>query len=243
MIIVTGASENHRLSLINLIHSFCIHCNNSAELDTIIVYNLGINDDLWMEVQSQFANYKNIIYRTFDYSKYPEWFDINIEAGQYAWKPAIIYETAILHETANDIILWMDAGNLITDGLEILRNFIRANGIYSGISSGKIIRWTHPKTIDFLKCEETDVQNRNGACLGFDPNKDFVKDFIRKYYEFCGIKECICPEGSSRENHRQDQSVFTILFYYYKRIYNFDELNDTENFMLSYPGYTIHNDV
>lgn len=243
MIIVTGASENHRLSLINLIHSFFIHCNSSAELDTIIVYNLGITTEKWTELQTQFANYANIIYKTFDYSKYPEWFDINVAAGQYAWKPAIIYETMIIHEKANDIIMWMDAGNLITDGLEILRNFTKANGIYSGISSGSINDWTHPKTIDYFKCKKTDLQNRNGACLAFDTNKDFVKEFIKKYYEFCKIKECICPEGSSRENHRQDQSVFTILFYYYKQIYKFNELNDTDIFMLSFTGYTIHNDA
>jgi hypothetical protein len=243
MIIVTGASENHRLSLINFINSFLTHCNNSAELDTIIVYNLGIDVKKWTELQTQFANYANIIYKIFDYSKYPEWFNINIEAGQYAWKPAIIYETAIIHEKANDIIIWMDAGNLITDGLEILRNFIRVNGIYSGISNGSINDWTHPKTIDFFKCQKTDVQNRNGACLGFNTNKNFVKEFIKNYYEFCSMKECICPEGSSRENHRQDQSVFTILFYYYKCIYKYDELNDIDELLLTYSGYTIHNDV
>ena len=60
MIIVTGASENHRLSLINLIRSFFIHCNK--ELDTIIVYDLGINPEKWIEIQTQFASHKNIIY-------------------------------------------------------------------------------------------------------------------------------------------------------------------------------------
>jgi hypothetical protein len=47
-------------------------------------------------------------------------------------------------------------------------------------------------------------------------------------------KNCIAPNGSNRQNHRQDQAVFSILFYKY--------LN-TSSFSNNYLGYTIHNDV
>jgi hypothetical protein len=238
MIIVTGSSNNHYLSLINLILSFIDKCDKN---DKMIVCDLGIDSIRWTNLQTQFANNTNILYKTFDYSKYPEWFNINIDAGQYAWKPAIVYETMI--ENSGEIIIWMDAGNLIMNGIEQLKSFIKSNGIYSGISSGFINDWTHPKTIAFFKCHKTDKQNRNGACLGFDTSKNFVKDFVKKYYEFCKIKECICPDGSNRENHRQDQSVFTILFYYCKDIYKFKELNNTDQFMKFFAGYSVHNDV
>ena len=67
----------------------------------------------------------NFHFKIFDYSKYPSWFNINIEAGQYAWKPVIIYDTFL--EFQNEIIIWMDAGNLIHDNLDKLEDFIKKN--------------------------------------------------------------------------------------------------------------------
>jgi hypothetical protein len=86
MIIVTGASNNHYLSLINLIDSF-VEKNTKNNL---IVYNLGLDYDKWNFIQEKYKN-AIFLYKIFDYAKYPSWFNINIEAGQYAWKPTIIY--------------------------------------------------------------------------------------------------------------------------------------------------------
>lgn len=41
--------------------------------------------------------------RTFDFSKYPRYFDITLEAGQYAWKPIIVLE--VLRE-ASCPVMW-----------------------------------------------------------------------------------------------------------------------------------------
>ena len=62
---------------------------------------------------------------------------------------------------------------------------------------------------------------RNGACVAFNYSIDWVKTFVKEYRDLACIKECIAPEGSSRSNHRQDQSVLSILFYKYHRKYNF----------------------
>jgi arginyl-tRNA--protein-N-Asp/Glu arginylyltransferase len=47
--------------------------------------------------------------------------------------------------------------------------------------------------------------------------------FLEKFNECASTKECIAPVGSSRANHRQDQAVFTILYY---------------KFMMTHPSYT-----
>jgi hypothetical protein len=62
------------------------------------------------------------------------------------------------------------------------------------------------------------------------------------------IKECIAPHGSSRENHRQDQAVFTVLYYNY----HLAQLPKKDNMVVNrelfaylignYIGYSIHND-
>ena len=88
MYIITGASDNHYLTLMNMIDSF-IKYNDRHKL---IIYNLGLEETKWNNIKEKYNN-KGFIFKIFDYSKYPEWFNINIEAGQYAWKPTIIYDT------------------------------------------------------------------------------------------------------------------------------------------------------
>lgn len=226
MYIITGASDNHYLTLMNMIDSF-IRYNDGHKL---IIYNLGLEESKWNHIKEKY-NDKDFIFKVFDYSKYPEWFNINIEAGHYAWKPTIIYNTFL--EYTDEIVVWMDAGNLITEKLQKLESFLIDNYIYSATSSGTIKDWTHPSTIEYLNCTNTGHENRNGACMGFNTKIDLVKDFITEFYNCAMDKNCIAPDGSSRRNHRQDQAVFTILFYKYFS-------NPISNCHLC---YSIHNDI
>lgn len=235
MIILSGASDNHYASLLNFINSF-IQFN---EKNTLIVYNLGIDADKWKYIISKYSNNQFILFKVFDYSKYPSWFNININAGQYAWKPTIIYNTFI--EYANDILVWMDAGNLIKNNLHELEEFIMNNCVYSANSDGNILKWTYPDTIKYMNCSWTNKVNRNGACIGLNANVDFVKELITDFYNYSQIKECIAPEGSSRKNHRQDQAVFSILFYKYLQGTSY-EMYHTEDWK-NHLCYSIHNDV
>jgi hypothetical protein len=66
------------------------------------------------------------------------------------------------------------------------------------------------------------------------------KEFINEFYICAQDKNCIAPEGSSRKNHRQDQAVFTILFYKYLDDKNVKYHTGDWNYHL---GYSIHNDV
>jgi hypothetical protein len=230
MIIITGASDNHYLSLINMINSFIKH----NEKNTLLIYNLGFSADKWNNIQTMFNN-NSLTFKIFDYSKYPEWFNIHIEAGQYAWKPTIIYNTFL--DNNNEKIVWMDAGNLIHTNLNELEYYLDYYYIYSATSSGNIKLWTHPSTIKYMNCKWIHMQNRNAACLGFNCKIDKVKDFIKEFYDCAQIKDCIAPEGSSRKNHRQDQAVFSVLFYKYNLS------NHYINNLRGHLGYSIHNDV
>jgi len=234
MYIITGASDNHYLTIMNMIDSF-IKYNDRHKL---IIYNLGLEETKWNNIKEKYNN-QDFIFKIFDYSKYPEWFNINIEAGQYAWKPTIIYNTFL--EYTDEILVWMDAGNLINDNLQKLESFLINNYIYSATSGGLIKEWAHPLTIQYLNCKNIENENRNGACLGFNTKIGLVKDFITEFYNCALDKNCIAPEGSSRKNHRQDQSVFTILFYKYIMKYNFKEYTNTHHKI--HLGYSIHNDI
>jgi hypothetical protein len=227
MILITGASQNHYLSLDNFIYSFVKY----NQTNTLIVYDLGIDTPTWKELQEIYLEYSYIQFKEFDYSKYPEWFNINIDAGQYAWKPTIIYET--YQEYPNEILVWMDSGNLIHNDLNELEKDIIEYGIHSSVSGGNIQEWTHPTTIEFMNCNWTEKENKCGTCIGFDTTSIQVQQLIQDFYHYAQIKECIAPDGSNRQNHRQDQAVFSILFHKY----NF--YRGRTQFI----GYSIHNDV
>ncbi len=240
MIIVSGASNNHYKTLIQFINTFISFYPNNKFSDTesiiLIIYNLDIDEDKWIALKEQFK-YSHIIYKVFDYSKYPSYLNININAGEYAWKPVCIYDTC--EEYKDQVILWMDSGNKIIQHLDKLNNYILSSGIYTNYTSENIERLTHPKTLEYMKCDLNLYcnQNRNAACMGYNYKLEWVKKFVKEFYNLALIKECIAPEGSHRFNHRQDQAVFTILFYQYKLKYKFnDDLNIEK-------CYTIQNDI
>ena len=240
MIIITGASDNHYKTLIQFLNSFIKFYPNNTFSDTetisIVVYNLGITEDKWRELMNQFTQ-SHIIYKVFDYSKYPAYLNININAGEYAWKPVCLYNTC--QEYNDEIIMWMDSGTIIIKKLDKLHNYILKNGIYSEHSSGDIKKWTHPKTLEYMKCDPNlyTKQNRAGGYMGYNYKLVWVKEFVKELYNLALTKECIAPEGSSRHNHRQDQAVFNILFYQYQNKYMFNDEIDNDR------CYTLHNDI
>jgi len=234
MNIVTGASQNHVKSLNQFIESVYPY---QEHIQNLIIYNLGINDSDWesIKIMTKSKNIENTIFKAFDYNRYPKWYDINVNAGEYAWKSAIIMEIYSLFP--NTILFWMDAGNKITGDLVPLINDVKINGLYSGPTGGDIKKWTHANTLEILQPVNITLMNRNGACIGFDLSKSWVQNFITEFAEYCSNKDCIAPKGSSRKNHRQDQAILTILYYKYQDIWNFKMSN------FKFKCYTIHNDI
>ncbi len=214
--IVTGASQNHSKSMRQFLKSF--DCSSYL----VYVWDLGLTQETHQAFLDEFGN--TIQMRVFDYSKYPEWFAMEKEAGQYAWKPTLIYETmkeVLTYYPHIDVLFWCDAGNFCPDGnknIEDIKTWTYRNQLYSPFSEGDIMRWTYPATWRWFQINDNDpflrkYENRNGAVMSF-----FIKNMNIQYliYEFArcaSIKECIAPEGSSRANHRQDQAVFSILYW------------------------------
>ena len=77
--------------------------------------------------------------------------------------------------------------------------------------------------------------NRAAGFCGFNINNDNVRKFLTDYSNKAQIKDCIAPEGSSRKNHRQDQALFTVLYY----LYNREHKNPINN---NFVSVSVHND-
>lgn len=234
--ICTGASDNHSKSLLNFLESVYINIRCEYKM---FVYDLGMNEESLTRFKSLPQN-MNITLKKFDFENYPEYYNIQLNSGEYAWKSAIIKEVSDVLNNEH-VLLWCDAGNIITPQFDhnFMKNLLNRVGVYSPSSSGNVYIWTHPSVLKKFNSENNyellNFPNRNGAILYFNLYYKEVRDFIDDFYNYSMIKDYIAPEGSSRNNHRQDQALFTILYYFFVKKYNIPIENQ-------YYGILIHQD-
>ena len=228
LIIVTAADSSHFKSLKNLLSSILLYEKNIK----VIIVDLGLTKS---EVKELKIKFKTMEIRKFDYSKYPSYFDIKINAGEYAWKPVII--SNILNEFKCSII-WMDAGNIIVSPLRTIKKILNYTGFHVSYSSLKILDTTHPETLKFLKVsnETLNKQNIDASFVAVNYKFKNIKETIYKWKKCALIKKCIAPRGSNRKNHRQDQAVLGILAYQ-------ADIISSLLINMNHYGYKIHQDV
>lgn len=207
LIIVTGSDGSHFKSMYQLLESLIIFEKKTK----IIIFDLGLSRT---EIEILERKFPELELRKFNYADYPSYFNIKINAGEYAWKPVIIND--ILNEFKTSVC-WLDGGNKLTKPLTSIRKILELYGFYSPFSKGTISEWTHPKTLEYMGSLNDKFivrqQNLNGACVSANYNNIAVRNVIQKWSDCAKTKNCIAPKGSSRENHRQDQAVLSVLVY------------------------------
>jgi len=206
--IITASDYKFYESLIQLIDSIIIHEPNT----NIVVYDIGLMTSHIEELKKT----NRVELKTFDFEKYPKFLserDKFGKLGAYAWKSAILNE--VLEHENKDIVLWLDAGNILTSSLKRLKKVVLLNNFYSPLSAGNLIDWCHPKTLQYLNAPKYIFKKANltGGLVAFNTASSFAKDLAKKWYKNSMIEDCIAPPDSDRNNHRQDQSVLSILFY------------------------------
>ena len=208
IVFVTAAEKNYFKQLDSLLESYYKNLNNK-----LIVYDIGLENG---QVNYLKDKYENLIIRIFRFNNYPkfigEYFDDKL--GNYAWKPIIVNE---LIQECKSKVVWLDAGNLITKKIVFLKIALSAMGIIVPTSSNTIRDWTHPKTIEYIGINNKYLDSNNYASglIGFDYKSKKANKIADLWSNFSQIQECISPLDSSRENHRQDQAVLTLLLYKY----------------------------
>ena len=208
IIFVTAAEKNYFKQLDSLLESYYKNLNNK-----LIVYDIGLENG---QVNYLKDKYEKLNIRIFRFNHYPkfigEYFDDKL--GNYAWKPIIVNE---LIQECKSKVVWLDAGNLITKKIVFLKIALSATGIIVPTSSNTIRDWTHPKTIEYIGINNKHLDSNNYASglIGFDYKSKKANKIAELWSNFSQIQECISPLDSSRENHRQDQAVLTLLLYKY----------------------------
>ena len=221
-VVVTGASDNHALSLISFLYSTLLACPQSP----LVIVDYGLSSKsltgLWgnvsqiYSIRQQLGSFAPIYYRKFNFDNFPKWFQLNTPSrGGYAWKVVSIYD--VLTEFKG-LVVWSDAGNVFNNlGVEIQRT--RRNGFFSGQAGHSVGVLTHDSTYQFIeemgwKTNVRSIKDKrscNGANLFFDYwNNTVMTNVVYPYVKCSYTKRCIDPNGSNRRNHRQDQSIISI---------------------------------
>ena len=208
LVVVTGSDSQFFSSAIQLLTSIRINENDIK----VIFYDLGL--DLTQKKALTEA-FPDVVYKKFDFDNYPSFFserDGHMKLGAYAWKSSIVYEVLLKEKS---LVLWLDAGNILNGNLNNIKVILQAIGFYSPYSAGKVEDWTHIETIKYIKASSKDIKKSNltGGLIGFNYDNKFSMNIARQWKELSEIKDCIAPRGSNRDNHRQDQSIISILFH------------------------------
>ncbi len=212
LVIVSASDENFFESLLQFINSVIKYEPKAL----LVIYNLGMSDEQIKEL-SMIEN-QNTQIVDFEFSKYPEFLNSRDEfnkLGAYAWKSAIINDC--LNKFTDHYLIWNDAGNLLLSDLSRLKTVLHKYGFYSPRSNGTIEEWTHVKTINKFKLSDNDKikkkPNLTGGLVGLKTSSLKSKELIKQWFHYSMKEEYISPEGSNRDNHRQDQSLLSIIFY------------------------------
>ena len=227
MLLLTGASANHARSLVKFLESVRRH---EPDLE-VQVFDLGLGKE---RSRVEAVGFR---VRVFPYDRYPAFCKITErDAGKYAWKPIIL--ASVLEETKRPV-LWLDAGCLLTGPIRGLTRSMSSEkyDAWSPVSQGKLGDWTHKSTLHLMgvpsSWRET-VDNRSGGLVSFAPTPNGLH-VARTWRQYALNRDAIAPRGSSRDNHRQDQSLLSILF-------AFAEANGVHILQGSFYGILIHQD-
>ena len=195
LVFVTGADNSFFESLVQLVD----HFQNKFPNNTLIIYNLGINE---RKLSNLISSYPNIIVKQFNFHEYPTFYskrDNFKKLGSYAWKSAIIYEVIKEYESQ---VIWMDTGNLVKGKLIFLRIVLSAFGFVSPFSVGSIKEWTHPSVLDVLSVKSNISKKRNltGGLVGFDYSNENSMKLLKDWFTFSKDEQYIYPPNSNRSN-------------------------------------------
>jgi uncharacterized protein DUF1647 len=213
VIVVTAASSNHFGALRYMLESL------RAVEARVECYDLGLTA---REVRA-LPRWAGLFYHKFDFHAYPPHMNVEVNAGEYAWKPVIVAEVVdrVRRSETPDDVLWTDAGSYF-HALEPIATRVRSgDGLWVRRSSGTMGQWTHPRMFDSLGADPSayaDLPNADATLVGFATGhaspavRDRVyREVIVPWKAGAMAKDCIAPPGSSRRNHRQDQALLSYL--------------------------------
>jgi hypothetical protein len=248
--IITAADDHYFNTLVNFIENYI----NQFDGKYLIVYDLGFNKENYIKIYEMKIKY-NFLFKKFNYDLYPEHVDLKKYNGlfsSYAFKPIILYNEANDLENTNNILIWMDSANRFNiESINNICNSVINYGLYTPLANEEktieSIELNHPETVKYFGLSDYEHKNslRNicGNLIGFNYKSKSGNEIIDKWYFSSLETNVIMPEGSSRNNHRQDQTILSILIYLFEKKNNifFEKNNFNVSFWNKFDNSTVQN--
>lgn len=211
-VILTAADEFYFRTFCQFVYSF--NKQKEYENSELICYDLGFNEDQKSHLNQLIKKIPNLSVRNFDFSKYPDF--VQLEFRTYSFKPIMVNE---VFEEKQGNLLWLDSATILNEPLTYVWDQIDQHGLYAPIGgSGTLKEWTLQPTLDYMNVPEAHYTARNicGCMCGFGYHNVTIRDLVSEWKRYSLIYECIKPEGANRYNHKDDQSILTILLNQFK---------------------------
>jgi len=220
--IITAANDDYILTLLNFLNH---HTSIGIFFEDIVIYDLGLNNDNLQKINMVSSNRCEI--KKLNYDEYSEYVNLTKYNGlncSYAFKPIIIYREANLNKTVP--LIWLDSAcNLNMESFQNIYNTIMKEGFYCPIGNSEktieSIELNHPQTVKLIGLTKEEhlnsLQSRLACMCGVLYSNTNGFHILNEWHRYSLIKDVIFPDGSSRNNHRQDQSVLSCLMYLYEK--------------------------
>lgn len=222
-LIITGCSDNHLNSTINLLYSIVYTDKNAS----IVFVDYGISDEniqilvkeltFIHQIHMNLQSHAQLFYRKFNFRNFPEWWSIKDRKvrGAYSWKVVSYFD--VLNQTKR-IINWTDGGSLWRGKFFTDKSRAIEHGIFTPYAYDSLVRWAHWLSNKFLIDNKmvTKIFLGKGLCTAgyvwFDYRNQTIMDTIVKPLLQCAYtRKCISPYKTSRANHRQDQAILSAM--------------------------------
>lgn len=181
-------------TLIASLHDICFD-----SYDMMFVYDLGLS----LENRKDFERMEKV--KVIDYPReayYPEFLD----RRYYGFK--IFSENHAAKFSEN--VLWLDAGICVLSDISVIFDIIDRDHIFLVEDKSQINRrWTSPKCVSAMCATDEELSGFHliAGVLGYKVGGNY-QFFIDEAFRYAKIRDCLVGD---RENHRWDQSIYSIL--------------------------------
>ncbi|KAG2393254.1 hypothetical protein C9374_006785 [Naegleria lovaniensis] len=186
----------------------------TPEQRPILVYDLGLSQEQREKVNS----WKNVQLIPLNFNVLPQHFR---DLKTFAWKPLVMY--LALQQFSS--IIFLDSGVELWNRLDRIEDILLTKGYFHVVQEGLTTAWrccgtigelTHDATFHYLglKREEYGPKEMcSGGIQGYIRDSYSYRNVLIPTLECAWDVNCIAPKGSSLANHRQDQSVFSLMIH------------------------------
>lgn len=225
ILMMTGASDNHGLSSFNCLYSMILgdpyasYAYADFGLSEKKLSMLFAHFESILQIQKKMKSTGIIAYRKFNWKHFPDWYSLSSNSRQ---RGGLSFKVVTYMDVFNEwkgVFYWLDAGDIINEGISREVTMARHYGLYSPYSLADVSQWVHNDSQQFMldngmlyKRVPGSVKMISSGVLVMNYFNATIRNRFSPIYHQCAFtQKCISPRSSDMFNHRQDQAIVTLL--------------------------------